>query len=206
MGLETRTRGQYITILSGKFCQRVNENTPGAIERINKVGKTVHEMFYDSFTGYIVNIRVTESDQYGKSWVFDLQDDSNSAFHLQLSYSDKFAKGILKMLPNIDLTKSIRMSPSIKLVEGKNQSTLFMNQNELPIKHAYTKANPNGLPQMVQKTVKGNIVWDDTEQCDFLFEMVKNDILPKFSIATEIPLEKSNVEENDIISEEDIPF
>ena len=51
MGLDNRAEGKFITILGGKFCQKVPEGTQGAVTRTNKLGKTVTEKFYDSFTG-----------------------------------------------------------------------------------------------------------------------------------------------------------
>jgi len=108
MGLENREGGNYITILGGKLCQRVPADTVGAVDRVNKLGKTVFEKFYDSFTGKLVNIR-TQDGAYGKSWVFDFQ-DTKEVYHLQLSYSNSFATQFLKILPNIDLAKEMKLS------------------------------------------------------------------------------------------------
>lgn len=177
MGLINRSEGKYLTILNGKFCQRVPDTTVGAVQRTNKLGKVVYELFYDSFVGKLVGIKTTDTP-YGKSWVFDFQDDKDT-YHLQLSYSNSYAKAILKMLPNIDVSKEIKLSPQIKEVDGKSKSSLFINQDGVSIKHAYTKDLPNGLPQMKQVKVAGNMVWDDTEALEFLEAMVKSTILPK---------------------------
>lgn len=180
MALENREGGKYITILGGKFCQRVQPSVEGSVERVNKLGKVVHEKFYDSFQGFLKDIKVTESKQYGKSWVFDFQDEGE-VYHLQLSYSNSFATALLKMLPNIDVTKKMKVSPSVKEIDGKNKSSLFISQDGVNIKHAFTMDNPNGLPQMAQKKVKGQDVWDDTDRIEFLYNMVKETILPKLS-------------------------
>ena len=177
MSLENRQSGQFITILNGKFCQRVQEGTEGSEQRTNKLGKTVWEKFYTSFTGKLVDIK-TQDGTYGKSWVFSFK-DTGEVYHLQLSYSNSFATAFLKMLPNLDLTKEMKLSPSVKQVDGKNKSSLFINQNGVPVKHAYTKDNPNGMPDMEQITVKGVPVWDDTKRLEFLQNMVDTLILPK---------------------------
>lgn len=177
MALENRAGGKYITILGGKFCVRVSPETPGAVARVNKMGKTVHEVFYDSFTGKLVNIR-TRDGEYGKSWEFDFKDGAE-IYTLQLSYSNSYATNILKMLPNIDLTKEMKVQPAQKIEDGKTKSSLFISQDGKTLKHAYTKDAPNGLPQMEQVTVKGQLVWDDTKRLAFLDEMVTRDILPK---------------------------
>lgn len=177
MGLNTRQEGNFITILNGKFCIRVPEGTPGATTRVNKMNKTVHEKYYDNFTGKLVGIK-TQDGEYGKSWIFTFK-DSGELYHLQLSYSNSFATAFLKMLPNIDLSKEMKVSPSVKEVDGKNKSSLFVNQDGAAIKHAYTKDNPNGMPDMEQVTVKGQQVWDDTKRIEFLYNMVATTIIPK---------------------------
>jgi len=177
MGLENREGGNFITILNGKFCQRVPEGTAGAVSRVNKLNKTVYEKFYDRFTAKLVGIR-TQDGAYGKNWLFDFQDEGE-VYHLQLSYSNSFATAFLKMLPNIDLTKKMQVSPSVKEVDGKNKSSLFVNQDGNPIKHAYTRENPNGMPDLKSVKIKGQDMWDDTERLEFLHAMVVRDIIPK---------------------------
>lgn len=215
MGLENREGGNYITILGGKLCQRVPEGTEGAITRVNKVGKTVHERFYDSFTGKLINISVKDGD-YGKSWNFVFRDKEDD-YTLQLSYSNSFATAFLKMLPNIDLTKEMKVTPVVKEVDGKDRSSLFVNQDGQTVKHAYTKENPNGMPDMEQVEVKGQKVWDDSKRIAFLYEMVQRDILPKLeksqpekqtdaqSLKQELQNEGAIYPEDDI-NPDDIPF
>jgi len=177
MGLEQRSEGKYITILGGRFCQRVQEGTEGAITRVNKIGNTVHEKFYDSFTGKLEKIEVKDGN-YGKTWNFGFR-DREDLYTLQLSYSNSFSTAILKQLPNVDLTQEMKVTPMVKEVDGKTKSSLFINQNGVALKHAYTRDNPNGMPDMEQVTVKGELVWDDTKRMEFLHNMVDTVILPK---------------------------
>ena len=177
MGLDTRQAGQYITILGGKLCQRVPKGTEGAVERINKIGNVVYEKFYDSFTGKLIDIK-TQEGTYGKTWNFVFK-DKEEPYILQLSYSNSFSTNFLKMLPNIDLSKEMKIAPSVKNVDGKDKSSLFVNQDGKSLKHAYSKDNPNGLPPMEQVTVKGVLVWDDTKRLEFLDNMVQTTIIPK---------------------------
>lgn len=179
MGLEQRTEGQYLTILGGKFCQRVQEGTEGAVKRVNKLGNVVWEKFYDSFTGKLVSIKVQDG-QYGRTWNFGF-DDKGEHYALQLSYSNSFSTAFLKMLPNVDLSKEMKVSPSTKEVDGKNKSSLFINQDGKALKHAYTREIPNGMPDMEQITVKGVLVWDDTKRIEFLHNMVDTLIIPKLN-------------------------
>lgn len=179
MGLETRTGGNYITILGGKFCQRVPEGTEGATQRTNKLGNTVFEKYYDSFTGKLIDIKVQDGT-YGKTWNFVFQDQKDP-YTLQLSYSNSFSTALLKMLPNVDLTQEMKLSPSTKVdpETGKNKSSLFINQNGQALKHAFTRENPNGMPDMEQVTVKGVLQWDDTKRLQWLENMVMTQIVPQ---------------------------
>lgn len=190
MGFENREGGKYVTILGGKFCVRVQAGTPGAKERVNKMGKTVHEIFHDSFTGKLVNIRTRDS-AYGKNWEFDFR-DSADVYTLQLSYSNSYATNLLKILPMADLSKEMKLQPSEKIEGDKKKSSLFVSQDGVTLKHAYTKDKPNGLPPMEQVTVKGQLVWDDTKRLAFLHEMVERDILPKLPRDTQASGQKGD--------------
>lgn len=178
MGLENREGGKYITIYGGKFAVRVNAPTERSETRINKEGKTVHEEYYNSFTGKLVGIKTQDSAQYGKNWIFSFQDNGD-VYNLQLSFSNSFASNFLKKLQNIDVTKEMKVQPSIQEVDGKKKSSLFVTQDGVSIKHAYTREVPNGMPEMEQITVKGQLQWDDTKQINFLHDMVMRDIVPK---------------------------
>jgi hypothetical protein len=213
MGLGTQENGKYISIVGGRFCIRVAEGSEGAVSRVNKIGKTVHEKYYDNFTGRLVGIKTTDGGTYGKQWVFSFQ-DAGEVYNLQLGYNNSFAKNIIKMLPNADLSKEMKISPSTKVEpDGTKKSSIFINQDGKALKHAYTKDAPNGLPPMKQVMVKGNLVWDDTDQIAFLYQMVLKDIQPKLSGAVEVKKEDSldkAVEEiqagAEEINPEDIPF
>lgn len=212
MGLDNRQEGNFITILGGKFCQRVPEGTPGAVTRVNKMGKTVHEKFYDSFTGKLVGIK-TQDGEYGKSWIFSFK-DGGEVYHLQLSYSNSFATAFLKMLPNMNLEQEMKVMPSTKEVDGVKKSSLFINQNGVALKHAYTRENPNGMPDMEQVTVKGQQVWDDTKRIEFLYNMVATTIIPKLE-GVAVPVAQATKADKEFdnfgkpegeINPDDVPF
>lgn len=196
MAFGNREQGKYFNILDGRFSIRVPEGTPGAKTRVNKEGNTVHEMYHDSFTGKLVGISTKESNQYGKSWIFSFQ-DGGEIYNLQLSYSNSSATAFLKMLPNIDLNKEMKLQPAVKEVDGKKKTSLFVSQEGQSIKHAYTKDIPNGLPPMEQVTVKGQLVWDDTKRIEFLHAMVMRDIVPKLPKRQESTEKASGLEVGD---------
>ena len=89
MGLQNYEGGKFITILGGKFCQRVDKNVEGSVERVNKEGKTVFEKYYDAFTGKLVGIK-TQDGAYGKNWLFSFRDKEDT-YNLQLGYGNGYA-------------------------------------------------------------------------------------------------------------------
>jgi hypothetical protein len=135
--------------------------------------------------GKLVGIK-TKDSEWGKQWLFSFQ-DKGDVYILQMPYSNGLATAFLKMLPNVDVTKEMKVTPSTKEIEGKKRSSIFINQDGVAIKHAYTKDNPNGLPEWEQVVIKGQPVGDNTKQLAFLQAMVEKDILPKLGQTTTAP-------------------
>jgi len=203
MAFEDRDGGIYFTILGGKFAIKLDpklwENKSDAellearvVKRINKAGKTVYERYHNSFTGKLIGIKTQDSTAYGKNWLFSFQ-DGGEVYNLTLSYSNSFATAFLKTLPNIDLSKEMKVQPSVKEVDGKDKSSLFVSQDGVTLKHAYTRENPNGMPDMEQITVKGILQWDDTKRINWLHDMVVRDIIPKLPKRQEVAQKSSGL-------------
>ncbi len=193
MGFENRTGGKYFTIYDGKFAIKVEKGTPNSKDRINKRGAEVSEVYHDSFAGKLLDIR-TRDGEWGKTWEFDFQDKEN-VYTLSLPYSNGSSTAILKMLPNVDLAKEMKLQVQQKVEDGVKKTSLFISQDGVTLKHAYTKDVPNGLPPMEQVMVKGSLVWDDTKRIQFLHEMVEADILPKLPRNADAVVAKANDED-----------
>lgn len=182
MGLGMQERGNFINIYKGRFAQRGQKDDAGVVGRVLEkgpnAGKMVYEKYYDFFVGKLIGVSTNDGRGYGKQWDFAFR-DKGEVYHLNLPYSNGFAKNFLKILPNVDLTKEMKVQPQTKEVDGKNKSSLFVSQDGVSLRHAYTKEAPNGLPPMVQVKVKGELVWDDTDMIEFLHAMVMKDIVPK---------------------------
>lgn len=207
----------YFNIVEGKLTIRVPEGTPSAITRTNKIGKVVHEVKHDSFTGKIDSITTSDSP-YGKNWEIDFKAHDESIWTLQLGYSSSFAKALLKKLPNIDLSSEVTISPFSGEIDGKKISTITVYQDGVKIEPFYNKETPNGLPQMELITVKGVETWDDTKQLKFLEEMVAKTMQSTTPLKTPATIEAYEKAMNSseelaqteadavLIDEEDLPF
>jgi hypothetical protein len=166
----------YLSVANGKLVQQHKQPTENTTERVNKVGKTVHEEFFRDLTGVITKIETKEND-YGKQWQITFQDGTDK-YMVQMPYSGRYSSSFLKALPNLKQGQPVKFNPWE--MQDKNNSsktitgvTLYQDDGNGMVKvpSAYTKEDPNGLPEMKKKKIKGKDVWDDTEMMEFLEDM-----------------------------------
>jgi hypothetical protein len=170
----------YLSVADGKLVRQHKQANANTTERVTKTGKTVHEEHFKDLKAVLVDLETREND-YGKQWQVKFKDGEEN-FIIQMQYSSRYATSFLKALPNCDLNQPIRFMPWS--MQDKNDATkkvtgITLYQNSGKILPAYTKENPNGLPEMKQVKIKGKITWDDSDMTEFLEEMVKSQILPK---------------------------
>lgn len=164
----------FLSVSNGKLVRQFKEATKETVQRVNKMGKTVHEEFYKDLTGIISKIETKEND-YGKQWQITFL-DGEEKYMIQMSYSGRYSSSFLKALPNVDKLKPVRFMPwQFKTEDGKDLSgvTLYQDYGFGPSKvlPAYSKEEPNGLPEMKQVKIKGKITWDDDDMMKFLEAM-----------------------------------
>lgn len=202
MALGNNNSAIYLTIADGKIVRRFKDKTSNSKERVLQrgpnAGKIVHEEHYDFVQGIIKDIQVKDSKDYGKNWNVVIEDEGET-YILQMDYSGGYSSAFLKMLPNVDLESHVKISPKITIDGEKKKASLFIMQHGEAVKWYYTKDNPNGLPELEQKKVKGKVVYDDSDIMEFLEKMVNTEILPKLKNFKEVA---ADVEDET----EDAPF
>lgn len=163
----------YLSVADGNLVRQHREATSETTQRVTKTGKLVHEEKFKDLTGILFAVE-TKTNDYGKQWVLKFK-DGEDIYNVNLSYSSRYAASFLKALPNIDLTKKVKFMPwsmTDKNDPTKKVTGVTCYQNDgngfVKIAPAFTKDNPNGLPQMKQVKVKGVVQWDDSEMLDFL--------------------------------------
>lgn len=202
MALEKNNSATFLSIGDGKITKRVKQETADSRMRTLKDGKVIYEEIYDSVSGIITEIKTHDHPSFGKFWNVRIQDGEES-YILQMNYSGGYASAFLKTLPNVNLSKRLKLIPSMKIEGEKKKVTLFLNQEGIALKHFYTKDNPNGLPAMVQIKVKGKMTWDDSDMMAFLEKMVLTDIAPKLKKDLE---QSGPIDESDEDGKDEIPF
>ena len=173
MGLNNNQSSSiYLQISNGKLVRSFSSPTPKSVSRTNKVGKEVHEEFYDSLTGYVKGISTKETE-YGKFWVINVN-DGESDYTLSTNYSGGYAVSFLKAIPNADLSRMMTITPKIMVDGDKRNSVMFINQDGKGLKHYWTKDNPGQLPNLEKIKIKGKDTWDDTKRLEYLENFVKD--------------------------------
>lgn len=179
MGLESGSDGMFLKIFEGQIVREVKEPIEGETKsRVNKQGKTVHYLTWKAVSGVITSIKKHIHPEFGTSINIGLKDGSEY-FTLSIQQNSRPGGTFLKTLPNIDLKEPVRFNPTVKTENNKQVTTLFIQQDGTALRQAYSRDQPNGLPPMREMTIRGEKVWDDTDQINFLWAMVERDIIPK---------------------------
>lgn len=122
----------FLTILSdGKLHQRVEEGTPGAVEREYKrdvkddkgkvIGEekcVVHELLYESLTGNITNGYFNKG-LFGENLILEIDNDGA----VSIPVKSRFAETFMNMLPNIELNKPVVLKTYSYIPKGKTEKS-----------------------------------------------------------------------------------
>lgn len=164
----------YITTFDGRLVQRVPEGTEGAqsreLQKGDNAGKLVWEKTYSSVEGMITGGGVEVKD-FGAKKVKEIQVmlDDDIMLQLPMNMLARFAKP----LPNLDATKPVKISV-FKNKAGRSGLTISQESDDGSFEKldwAYTKEEPNGLPQPVKDEDDGT--WDFRDHDKFLIKKVK---------------------------------
>lgn len=163
----------FVTIAGGKFV--VRGEGPGAVTRVLEqgpnAGEEISEFRYDSIDGNIVDAGFEDSE-YGERFYLCLKDNEmGEVYKLRIPVNSSFFGQIVKRLPNLNGIDTIYLG--IGYDREKERSFIFMRQNSENVPFAFTKADPNGMPDAGSKVVRGKETWDFTEQDNFLYEVAQ---------------------------------
>jgi hypothetical protein len=140
-------------------------------------GKIAHKqgdayVLYDSFEGYIVGMSTREGI-YGTDLCLDLM-DNEKVYQLQIrmkgvepnSKQTSYFIAFAHCCPSIDSSNRVEFIPSLKIVDDKKRSALFIKQNGQILKWAY-KVGQDGVPSPEElKNKKGEVIstdWSEVE-------------------------------------------
>jgi hypothetical protein len=163
----------YYNISNGKVVRSFGKNEPEGIQttsRVNKNGDTVFEQNFDFIEGAIVDAKLTEHDEYGSHIVLTISDGETKA-DLQIKFDSAYGRSFLFKLPKLDVKSKVKIKPYSFVSKDNGKTITGLNVfNPNKVENAYTKDNPNGLPQLKKVKFNGKEQWDKTEQIEFLTE------------------------------------
>ncbi len=164
---EKTTPVVYLTIREGKIAK--------------KEGETY--VLFDSVEGFIRGIS-TREHKYGTDLCIMLEDDQMYQLQVRLkgeepSKQTAYFIAFAHCCPAIDPNQRVEFIPSLKIVDDKKRSALFLKQNGEILKWAY-KVGQDGVPAPEElKNKKGEIIsvdWSEVEayRVDKVNEFSKN--------------------------------
>jgi hypothetical protein len=161
---------------------------------------------YDSLEGVIEKVEFITEQYEGKNiekvklYVNAIGD----LFILQIKTNSGYFRGLCNSLASSSTPRDmIKIVPSLKKDEkGKPKSTCFIGQNGKFLKHAFTKDNMGGLPDLEKVTFKGEVQYDNTKQIEFW----KNWLNELYNKDSRISVKDDFDAEDDEAYIDDLPF
>lgn len=172
----------YLRIAEGKIVETVDESTSGAVSRTTKPsdehpnGRTVWERKDDYVDGVITSIYRKEREYKGElmNSLAVRMADKGESYLLEIKEGSRYWSSFLLRLPNIDLSKSVRVSPyDFTDKEGRRVIGLNVLQNGNKVEPKWNKTSPGDLPQGKQVRVNGKTVWDFEDRDQYLLNVMK---------------------------------
>ena len=176
--LATESQKTFVTFFNGRMKINVKEGTEGSVQRVNKNGKTVHEVYLSEIFGYLISIkkRPQEGD-FKDTWAVCLKDpEDGSIMQLELPYSSSQTNGLFTRLPKIDFSYPIVIKTG--RFEADERNWLTVEQNGAKLERFWTKENPGDLPRMKKVMVNGKPTWDATEMMDYFGTYINTIVQP----------------------------
>lgn len=222
------TRKTFLNISNGKVIQEWKEKpkdewVPQGKELLSKTiskgvneGKLRYYVEYDYVSGHITGIELDRSD-IGDRIKLTLN-DAGDEFILSISTDSAYGESFMNQMNNIDLGVELTLQPwsmtpdqwfdlTGKTVKS-NKVGLTLKQVGAKLEKYYTKENPNGMPQLVQKTVKGKVEWDSTDRDNFLYEELLK-FIEKANASAAVATQNSvfaGLEDDDDDTDDGLPF
>lgn len=166
---EGNTSIVYLSVIDGKFAQRVRPDVVGVQKRTLKSGKVVYEKYYNNVKGIITKLELKAREYEGKT-LKSLNITLDNEVQIQLSGGIDNAQN--KNIINTLLSPQCKLDCLLVFLISRDQdgySEVFIMQDDHGIKRFSNKENPNGVPQPVKKEKMGEVKWDWDAQNEWFY-------------------------------------
>ena len=165
MKTSTESHDRIVRMFGSNLVEEMPENTPNTVSRVNKKGRTVHELFYAKIEGKIAWIE-TRVGKYGEDLEITLVDDESEAGKFILPFSSRQSYSFLKRMLNIDFTKEVEFE--VWDNDYEHPFLAVSQEGEL----VANKFDRDQLPEWVAVQVNNETKYDRTEFDKFLKEQI----------------------------------
>lgn len=176
MGLGIKTNATYLNVRNGKLYRYSKTQQEGTTTILTKKGEPRYYFVYDFIEGYITKMSTRTEIIVGEEKLFlsvQMSDDTET-YYVNMDVNSRYFDAFCSIVPNVDLSKPVKIIPTQKEVDGKMKSGLMIIQNGQVIKWHFTNEHPNGRPEVeVTKNKKGEVVdYDSEARNKFYFDML----------------------------------
>lgn len=178
-----KSTGVWCRVAGGKIVRSAEETTPGAVKVEKKknglpTGEFKWELHDDTVAGTIIGFE-RKIDQYNgepaNSLIMRLvHNESGTQVNVQLPEGNRYWRGVLYRLLNLDVTLPITIAPYEFTPDGESKPKIGLNilQKGEKVPAAFSKDNPQGMPDATRVTFKGKERLDFTAQDEWLLQHV----------------------------------
>lgn len=142
-----RTRKIYLSIINGKFAQKVDKDTANAVERKNKKDVMVHELMHDKASGFIKEVKVEKND-LGKQLII-VMEEIGEVYVISIPVESKYFDSFCSKIGSVNLSESLELAPySFEGKDGKKHTGLNIYQNGNKMAYFFSNDDPKGKPMV----------------------------------------------------------
>lgn len=204
MGAGLRQQIDYWNIVDGRLWR--NDPSSTITRSFTDSGGTTYTKnghWADYYEGKIVDLLVQQTD-FGQFLRIKMQDGKEVAT-ISTQFNGSYAMDLMKRLLNshFQIEKPVKLSPFAIEKEGKTKKYLLVYQDGLKIDSPFNEQNP--LPEWKQVKVRGEVVWDNSEQLEYLWSNVQERFIEYFAKVAHPAVEPSASVEEKVIDDE-FPF
>ena len=166
---------------TGVFIESVPAGTVGSVHRINKVGRAVYELFYNSqLTGNLINTEIVPNN-YDKqlSIKITLIDSTYGRWQLEMPVRSAHGRSFLAVMYNLNPGYEISIEPvffvGTNRVTNTPQNVSYLNffhidgnGSAVKVEPWFTNDNLGHVPALIDTVYQGKPVKDDTARVDYL--------------------------------------
>jgi hypothetical protein len=186
--LGSREKATFVNVFESKFEIEVDGPLTGVknyITRVNKLGRTIHALHFDTLGIFITNVTVNVHESYGYQLrIRGVLGDEEYLLTLGMS---GIGASVAKQLPKVDFSKMA----TIEVYLNKNTERTGVSIKQLDpatgklewVGNYWTKEDPKDIPAWEKVMVKGVEQWDNSKEVLFLKNYIETQVQPMVAAA-----------------------